>query len=226
MENQNENLIYHLSPRRLYSTYITTGIIAFIFLIIGIFFPLKGVPVFESGFTSIVIGKLFVIIICLIGILICGLMAWLQKNRSDTYVIKLSDNSVDFTFGVFSRKTEDIEMHSIHDVIYRQGPFDLMFKTADIIIYSHDFTTPVIKFDGLSIEDAHDIHQYISDHGSDSLVKYYNKTGTMPAKPQTIPTPQTVTQEPTETIVPTVTTPPVITDTQIPILTPPVITEQ
>jgi membrane protein YdbS with pleckstrin-like domain len=186
MENQTSDNVYRLCPRRLYAIYSLSGLIVFIFLVLATLFPLKGITVFEFGTTSLIISKIFIVIFCLLGILITGVFIWHQKSRSNTFFIKLSENSIDFTFGVFSRKTESVEMHSVDDVIYRQGPWDMFFKTADIIIYSHDYTTPVVKFDGLTIDDAHKIHDYIGEHSSDSLVKYYAKTGTTTSTPQNV----------------------------------------
>lgn len=124
--------------------------------------------------TYISIGLIFV---CVLNLLYTY---WFTR----LYLITVKETGIQFSYGVFYRTTETIEMHRIIDFIKYQDFDDLIFQLASLTVISTDKTTPEKKFKGLHEHDAKRVLNFLQLYASDSLVKHLNKLDEVPTNPQ------------------------------------------
>jgi uncharacterized membrane protein YdbT with pleckstrin-like domain len=96
------------------------------------------------------------------------------------HVITIRETGVQFSYGVFHRTTETIELHRILDFVKFQDFDDLIFKLAAVTIHSTDKTTPEKIFRGLHVHDAKRMIDFLQLYSSDSLVKHLNQLDDAP----------------------------------------------
>ena len=172
-EQIEETKTYRLSPRRMYPSYLLLGIYIIISAVILIAFPNNGVKLFEIQKFSFIISKLAVFLVLFAILLIVSISVLVKLLVTRSYVITVSPTSITFSYGIITKKMESVEMHAVKDIVYKQQIWDTILKTADVHIYSDDFTTPHVWFDSMEIEVAKSISDYIEKYSSESIVKYY-----------------------------------------------------
>ena len=189
---------YHLSLKRLLPNYIFGGLLS-IALLIGVFSIPDKVAEIDISFLNVVLNnpgpfiiyRSFFVYATLIIIALIFFVLLFETLMTKSYKISLSKEGLEFSYGLISKRIESIEMHTITDFVFKQGIVDALFHTGDVIVYSHDVTTPKIIFDGFDLRDAKEADAFLQKYSSDSLVKFYSKN----QNPNAAPPPQMQQQQ-------------------------------
>tara|TARA_R110002049_G_scaffold223441_6_gene395125 strand:+ start:7164 stop:7616 length:453 start_codon:yes stop_codon:yes gene_type:complete len=67
--------------------------------------------------------------------------------RSITY--EFANGQIKYTFGIFSKKTEYLELFRVRDLTQKQGLIDQIISTMKIDITSDDKTHPIFSIEGI-----------------------------------------------------------------------------
>ncbi|MBD3362661.1 PH domain-containing protein [Candidatus Dojkabacteria bacterium] len=116
------------------------------------------------------------LIIGLLSALIIIFRAYYTFLYTKNFIIEITEHSVEFRHGVFKRRLESVEMHRIQDYTKDHSFIESILGISNIVILSTDKTTPILKLEGLTKEDAEKIFDILQYHASDSLVKHYIKS--------------------------------------------------
>lgn len=116
----------------------------------------------------------FVMIINILGIILNTLF----------FKVELSKIGVEFTYGIFSKTVESIDMHRIKDFTKKQSFSEQLLGLSTVTIHSTDQTTPTLVLKGLNVYDAQKVIDILQAYSSDSLVKHYlnNPNFTTPSR--------------------------------------------
>ena len=88
--------------------------------------------------TFILCGLTFFLVIPLF----IALAKWLQVKY---YKYKVTNERIKITTGVFSRKTEEVELYRVKDISFEQPFFIRIFGLGNIILDTSDKTSPVVE---------------------------------------------------------------------------------
>ncbi len=81
---------------------------------------------------------------------------WLETRNT---VYTLTDQRLQFTRGVLSKATEDLELYRVRDTKFHQGFIERLLDLGDIVLYTTDASTPVIALS--FIQDADGVREII-----------------------------------------------------------------
>jgi membrane protein YdbS with pleckstrin-like domain len=85
----------------------------------------------------------------LVPLAIGGLLMFVTTLVRRSTRFRLSNRSVEYEVGVFSKKIDVLELWRIKDLRYRQSLLDRMLGIAHIDIYTKDVTTPQLEIVGI-----------------------------------------------------------------------------
>lgn len=81
---------------------------------------------------------------------------WLETRNT---VYTLTDQRLQFTRGVLSKATEDLELYRVRDTKFHQGFIERLLDLGDIVLYTTDASTPVIALS--FIHDADGVREIV-----------------------------------------------------------------
>lgn len=88
-----------------------------------------------------------------------GFWKWLQICNLN---YELTTERLRTTRGVFSKRTDDLELYRVKDTTYLQPFFLRMFKLGSIELITSDKSTPYVLIEGIS--DASDVREQLRRH--------------------------------------------------------------
>ncbi|MCA9385587.1 PH domain-containing protein [Candidatus Dojkabacteria bacterium] len=161
------NIIAKPSLKRHFFEFFADGIV----LALNIAGLIFGLNYFNEDFHSIIWGIFILVLVILVATGIYRLL------KTKMFVVALNKQGIEFRHGVFTKTVESIDMHRIKDFIKKRSVVDQIFGLAKIVILSTDQTTPKVTLDGLYMNDAEKILDFLQIYASDSIVKHYINRG-------------------------------------------------
>jgi len=103
----------------------------------------EGYPSWKAWFWSYFAAG--VLSLALVGLVWLFFLNLRRKGRR----YRITDRTVDYEVGLFTRRVETLQLWRIHDLDFRQGVLDRMLGIATIHIFAKDVTDPEIVLRGL-----------------------------------------------------------------------------
>jgi membrane protein YdbS with pleckstrin-like domain len=103
----------------------------------------EGAPSWKAWFWSYVFA-------CILSVAVVGLvwvLALHLKRKASRY--KLTDRTIDYESGVFSRQIETLQLWRVQDLDFQQSLFERMLGIARIRVFTKDVTDPELVLRGL-----------------------------------------------------------------------------
>jgi membrane protein YdbS with pleckstrin-like domain len=103
----------------------------------------EGTPSWKAWFWSYVAAGV-------LSIALVGLFWLLYLNvRKKSLHYKLTDRTIDYEKGVFSRQIETLQLWRVKDIDFRQSAFERMLGIASIYVFTNDISDPELVLRGL-----------------------------------------------------------------------------
>jgi membrane protein YdbS with pleckstrin-like domain len=103
----------------------------------------EGYPSWKAWFWSYVLaGVLSIVLVGLVWMLILNV-----RRKSRRY--KISQRTIDYEVGVFSRRVETLQLWRVKDLDFRQSLMERLLGIATIHVFTSDVTDPEIVIRGL-----------------------------------------------------------------------------
>jgi membrane protein YdbS with pleckstrin-like domain len=102
-----------------------------------------GAPSWKAWFWSYVLAAVLSLVV--VGMIWLGVLHW--KRKSTRY--KVTDRTIDYEAGLFSRRIETLQLWRVQDLDFRQSFLQRRLGIAEIHIYTKDATDPEFVLRGL-----------------------------------------------------------------------------
>jgi uncharacterized membrane protein YdbT with pleckstrin-like domain len=103
----------------------------------------EGTPSWKAWFWSYVLAT--VLSLVLVGLL---WLLYLSYRRKSVHY-KITDRTIDYERGVFSRQIETLQLWRVKDIDFRQSAFERMLGIARIYVITNDVSDPELILTGL-----------------------------------------------------------------------------
>ena len=97
-----------------------------------------------------------------IAVALGGLIFFVTTLVRRSTRFRITNRSVEYEVGVFSKKIDVLELWRIKDLRFRQSLLDRMLSIAHIDIYTKDVTTP--QFEIVGIPEARQVFEKLRDN--------------------------------------------------------------
>jgi uncharacterized membrane protein YdbT with pleckstrin-like domain len=103
----------------------------------------EGTPSWKAWFWSYVGAGILSLVV--VGLVWLGILHW--KRKSLRY--KITERTIDYEAGIFSRRVETLQLWRVHDLDLRQSFMDRLLGVAEIRIFTKDTSDPELVLRGL-----------------------------------------------------------------------------
>jgi membrane protein YdbS with pleckstrin-like domain len=103
----------------------------------------EGHPSWKAWFWSYVLASVLSLVVVGLG----WLLALHLRRKSRRY--RITDRTIDYEVGVFSRRVETMQLWRVQDLDFRQTFFERLLGIATIHVFAKDVTDPEIMLRGL-----------------------------------------------------------------------------
>lgn len=168
---RDDNTLYvTLSLRKYFPMFFFQGLIFLVLLAVYLLISAGSFESFGIEANSLA-SRIYLIVFSLITLIMLGTIVE-RILYTKSFKIEFSPKNLEYTYGIFNKTVESVDMHVITDYVKKRGPIDQILGIGNILIHSEDVRTPEIRFDGLLVPDARAIIEYLQANAANTLVEY------------------------------------------------------